>query len=109
MNKKDIKLSKGVKFTKGFHFTTGKQVDIDIPKDCDLIILMGNSGGGYVPYSCLLPHQVYENDIKEAFEEKHFEVIYVVPINSNAPFPIVFNGDYGKQRWGESSNKEKKK
>lgn len=77
----------------------GGMLHFDVPKDCDLIVLMGNIGGGYVPFRCLLPHQVYMDDIRKAFDEKHFEVIYVVPISSKAPFQIAYNGEYGQQRW----------
>lgn len=103
---KEVKLANGVEIRKSIFDKTedkplalGGRLDFEVPKDCDLIILMGNKGGGYVPYSCLLPHQVYMDDIKNTFEEKGFEVIYVVPIKSSDPFHIAFNGDYGKQRW----------
>lgn len=65
----------------------------------DLIILMGNKGGGYTPYRCLLPHQVYVRDIREAFEENHFEVICVVGVKSSNVFPIAYKDGYGHQRW----------
>ena len=110
--KNDILFSKSVKIGRSIFdsddsvakrgLANGGRVDFDVPEDCDLVILMGNKGGGYVPYRCLLPHQVYVDDLKDAFEEKHFEVIYVIPINSESTFQIAYNGSYGKQRWGKS-------
>lgn len=76
----------------------GGRLDFKVPEGTDLVILMGNRGGGYVPYQCLLPHQVYVDDIKKAFE-KGYEVIYIVPISARAPFRIAYRGEYGKQRW----------
>lgn len=106
---KDVLFANGVKIGKSIFdshprnesdgLVNGGRLDFEVPKDCDLIILMGNKGGGYVPYRCLLPHQVYLDDIKEAFEKWFFEVIYVVPISSKAPFQIAYHGEYGKQRW----------
>ena len=94
-----MRFPKGIKITKSDFDTTGGNVDFDVPKDCDLIILMGNRGGGYVPYSSLLPHQVYMNDIRETFEEEDFEVIYIVPIKSKDVFPIAFKDKYSEDRW----------
>ena len=89
-------IPKGRKKAKKF---LGGMLDFKVPKNCDLIILCGNNGDGYIPYRCLLPHQVYLSDIRETFEEEGFEVIYVVPVNSKLPFAIAFNGEYGEQRW----------
>lgn len=103
-NKKMV-FSKAVKITKNAFDTHGGGVDFDIPKDCDIIILMGNRGGGYEPYKCLLPHQVYVSDLREDFEEYHFEVIYVVGINSEDVFQIVYKDNYGFQRWSKKDAK----
>lgn len=86
----------------------GGMVDFDLPKGCDLIILMGNKGGGYVPYNCLLPHQVYVSDLREDFDKHGFEVISLVGINSKDPFQIAFKDDYGFQRWSKSGDKYQK-
>lgn len=77
----------------------GGRLDFEVPKDCDLIVLMGNKGGGYVPYRCLLPHQVYLDDIEKDFEKKNFEVIYAAPVKSKMPFQIAYADDYDRQRW----------
>ncbi len=98
---------KGVKITKNHFDTHGGGVDFKIPKNCDLIILMGNKGGGYVPYQCLLPHQVYVTDLREAFEEHGFEVIYVVGINSESPFQIAYQNKYGFDRWKNKKRQAK--
>lgn len=105
----DLKLAKGVKIGRSIFdddervkqrgLANGGRLDFEVPKDCDLVILMGNKGDGHIPYRCLLPHQVYVDDIKKAFEEQHFEVIYILPVSSKAPFQIAYNGNYGKQRW----------
>ncbi len=90
---------KVVKVTKSNFDTTGGNVDFQVPKGCDLIILMGNRGGGFVPYQCLLPHQVYVNDLRKAFKEHGFEVIYVIGVKSKDTFPIVYANAYGFGRW----------
>lgn len=107
MNKKDIKIAKIAKIEKSSFDEDGGMFNFEIPKDCDLIILAGNKGGGYIPYNCLLPHQVYLSDIKETFEKEHFEVIFMIPFNSKEPSPIAFNGDYGQQRWENKHNHNK--
>ena len=96
-----IKFPKTVTITKNAFDTHGGGVSFEIPKDCDLIILCGNSGGGYQPYQCLLPHQVYIKDLKETFKEKHFEVITIIPVKSDTAMDIAYNGMYGEQRWGK--------
>jgi len=116
-NKKMV-FSNAVKITKDAFDTHGGGVHFKIPKDCELIILMGNRGGGYVPYKCLLPHQVYVNDLREDFEEHDFEVISVIGVKSKDVFNIVYKDDYGFKRWGkekkdvsriQSAPKEKRK
>lgn len=95
----DILAAKGVKIEKSTFDPPGGMLDFDIPKDCDLIILMGNKGGGYSPFRCLLSHQVYVKDLREIAEEEGYEVFYVLPFKSSDPFPIAYKGDYGRQRW----------
>jgi len=99
MKTEEVKYAKGVKLEKSTFDKDGGMIYFKVPKDCDLVILAGNRGGGYTPYRCLLPHQVYLKDIERAFSEEKFEVIYVIPVSSKAPFPIVFNGEYGRSRW----------
>lgn len=85
-------------------------VKIKIKGDYNLIILMGNRGFGYQPYKCLLPHQMYVNDIRESFEENDFEVIYFVGIKSKDVIPVAYKDQYGFQRWvktDELSSKQK--
>jgi len=98
-----INIAKGIKINKS-SFDVDGQIDFKVPKDCDLIILCGNSGGGYRPYQCLLPHQVYVKDIKKTFEEKHFEVIYALPVKSCESILLVGRDDY-LSRWENKENK----
>jgi len=112
MKNGDIKLAKGVTIEKSIFdshlrdpkkgLSMGGMVYKKVPKDCDLIILCGNSGGGHRPYKCLLPHQMYLDDLKEDFEKHGFEVITIFPVKSKTNLNIAYNGDYGKQRWGNS-------
>lgn len=107
----EILLAKGIKIGKSIFDTNiagerdgkglamGGRLDFEVPKDCDLIILAGNKGGGYVPYQCLLPHQVYVEDIKKAFDEYHFEVIYVLPVKSADSILLVARSKYSLDRW----------
>lgn len=101
MQNKDIKLAKIVKLEDGVfdRADDGGCLDFNIPKHHDLIILAGNKGGGYIPYKCLLPHQVYLTDLKKDFIEHNFEVIYVIPVKAKLPFPIAYRDDYSHQRW----------
>ncbi len=93
--------SKSVKITKTAFDTHGGGVDLKIPKDCGMIILMGNKGGGRVPYRCSLPHQVYIKDLREAFEEHNFEVIEVLPVKSKDIFNVVYKDKYSFDRWSK--------
>ena len=99
MDKRNIKLAKGITIEKSYFDKDGGMLNFNIPKVCDLVILCGNKGEGYKPYKCLLPHQVYLEDIKKAFEEYGFEVITLFPVKSNSNFNIAYNGKYGEKRW----------
>ena len=96
-----IKFSKAVTITKNSFDTLGGGVSFETPKDCDLIILCGNKGGGLSPYRCLLPHQVYVKDLKKTFKETGFEVITMIPVKSDTSIDLAYNGMYGEQRWRE--------
>jgi hypothetical protein len=99
MNKRNILLAKGVKLEKSIFDETGGMLSFELPEGYDLIVLAGNKGQGYIPYKVLLPHQVYLTDLKETFEKNFFEVIYVLPVKSELPFQIAYNGKSGKQAW----------
>jgi hypothetical protein len=99
MENHEIKLPKGVDIRPSTFDEGGGMLNYEVPEGADLVILMGNRGGGYVPFRCLLPHQVYLKDIRKAFEDERFEVIYLVGVSAKAPLPIAFNGDYGRERW----------
>ena len=60
---------------------------------------MGNNGTGLRPYRLLLPHQVYVKDIREAFEEKNFEVIVMVPVKAKDYLNIAYKNKYSYDRW----------
>lgn len=102
----DLKLAKGITIGKSIFdhqdkeslFQEGRLV-FKNPEDFDLVILCGNSGGGYIPYRCLLPHQVYVAELKKAFEEYHFEVIYALPVRSRDAMLLVGKSDYEINRW----------
>ena len=102
-------LANGIKIEKSI-FDTGKERDgkpdflggmlyFEVPTDCDLIILCGNSGGGYRPYRCLLPHQVYYKDLEKDFEENNFEAIYCLPVRSKDAILLAGKNDYAIKRW----------
>lgn len=109
MSEVKVILAEGVEIGKsifdsrpGERLAMGGALRFKTPEDCDLVVLMGNTGTGYKPYRTLLTHQVYVDDLKKDFEKHHFEVIYVLPVSSKAPFQIAYNGEYGKQRWAKS-------
>lgn len=110
-----IAKNKGMRFSKCVRVTKEElndqfgSISFDVPKDCDLVILMGNRGTGYIPYRCLSPHQVYINDLRETFEKENFEVIYVVPVNSDTPFQIAYKNGYSEQRWSKEDVKGSEK
>lgn len=78
------------------------QLSFDKPKDCNLIILLGNSGRAYIPFSCILPHQTYKGRLMDVFNTKHFEVVSALPVNSNNIFPIAYKNLYSEQRWSNA-------
>ena len=100
---KDVELSEN-----SVYDNLGKQLSFDIPEGCDLIVLAGNIGGGWLPYRCLLPHQVYVEDLRKAFEEKRFEVIAVMPLVSKNVFSIAYKNEYGRKRWNNCEKENKK-
>ena len=91
--------AKGIKISRSVFDEEGGCFNFEVPKYCDLIILCGNKGGGYVPYRCLLPHQVYLKDIKEKFKESDFEAIFVLPVKSKNAFLIAGKDDYCINKW----------
>ncbi len=107
-NKKMV-FSSNIKIRKAEFEKNFSNINLKINDKYDLIILMGNKGGDYIPYRCLLPHQVYIDDLRNAFEEEGFEVISVVGIKSDEVFNIVYKDAYGFQRWGKSEKKKEKK
>jgi len=56
-------------------------VPYNVAGETTLIILCSNKGGGWQPYACMLPHQVYRHDIRKYLRE-HPDVFEV------AAFPV---------------------
>lgn len=51
-------------------YKSGFGLGVDLPPmNADLVIVCYNTGAGWVPFSLLLPHQIYFNDLKEVMEE----------------------------------------
>lgn len=105
---KDVKLAAGVSIAKsifdsrkkeGEPLEMGGRLSFDIPEGCTMIVLATNNGGGMVPYTARLPHQVYLKDVEKVFEETGAEVIHVIPVRSSETFNLAYNGEYGEQRW----------
>ncbi len=99
-NKKMI-FGKSVKIHKSSFDNLGGCVDFKVPKDCNCVILMGNKGGGLIPYQLLLPHQVYVSDLKKTFKKEGFEVIVLIPIKSKDYMDVVYRDKYSEQRWNK--------
>ena len=97
-NKKMV-FSKSVKLTKSAFDTHGGGVNFQVPKDCNVVILMGNKGSGLRPYQLLLPHQIYVSDLREKFEKEGFEVIVLVPVNSKDYMDVAYRDNYSYERW----------
>lgn len=79
------------------------QLHIDIPDDCDLVILASNKGGGIAPYRCLLPHQVYVNDLIKFFlKNPDHKVIYAIPVKTGSVQPIAAKDEASAKYWFEN-------
>ena len=101
--------NKGIEIDKSCFDDLGGYMDFKIPDDCDCVILMGNKGGGLIPYQLLLPHQVYVSDLKDTFKEEGFEVIVLIPIKSKDYMNIAYKDKYSFDRWVEKETVEEVK
>ena len=78
----------------------GRSVKIKgLPKTNELVIVCGNKGGGYKPLRCLLPHQIYEENLKKWFEEDGFESISIFSVKSSENILVAVKNEYCKKRW----------
>lgn len=72
----------------------GMLADLDVPENCSVVILAYNKGGGLVPVSLCLPHQVYTRKVDELRKEYgnnyHFEVV-AIPANSKDYITVFKN------------------
>jgi len=84
----------------------GQPLDYPSDKKYSTVILMGNSGGGLKPYQLLLPHQIYLDDIRETFKEKHFEVISVIGVDTSKAIDIAYKDGHSARRWGKRLSDE---
>lgn len=92
-------LSDKVKKNSGFAAYTGFGVTLDIPKGTDLVVLAGNRGGGYEPYRCLLPGQIYETNLQQAFDDREFESIFAMPVRSDEPILVAARSEAYLKKW----------
>lgn len=111
-DKKEIILAKGIEISKSIFDSGNKRegkplfrggcLSFDIPEECNLIILCGNKGEGHqTSFRCLLPHQIYVDDLKEIFEKEHYEVITLFPVRSSENINVAYRDDDSKKRWEE--------
>jgi hypothetical protein len=94
-----MELPNDVTIGKAFSAHTGGTLTYPGQGEAGLIILVGNKGGGWEPFACRLPHQVYEKDLERVFADRHFEMIAAFPVDPSSVIPIAYRGEYEKQRW----------
>lgn len=70
----------------------GQYVDFAVPPDCDVVILCKRGAGGLRPIKLLLPHQIYEADIRDLLVKQESGLgddVYVVPVRSSEYIKIA--------------------
>ena len=61
----------------------GKWFDIDMPNDCDVIIVCKIAEHGLIPFRILLPAQLYQKDITQLLKkETDIKQITIIPARS---------------------------
>lgn len=67
----------------------GDNLVINIPCDCDMIIVSKNKGYGLVPVMFLLPHQLYVHTLNEIIKkDPQITSITITPIKSCNHFDV---------------------
>lgn len=79
----------------GGGFDYGKK----IPHSCDMVVVCGNKGGGYVPISVCMPHQLYSLGVQKMINEGEWEAIYVLPFVAKESVLVACRDKYSKERW----------
>lgn len=54
----------------------GEIIKFDMPHDCDIVIVCVNNGFGLKPKQLLMPHQIYDKNMRVLLEE-HKEVTLI--------------------------------
>ena len=88
-----ISIKKHWKILGSFTRTTfGISANLEEPDDADLVIICKNEGGGLIPISIMLPHQLYKKDLSEILREigspYHGEVL-ALPVRSKEYITIA--------------------
>lgn len=74
----------------------GDMCVLEIPQDCDMIVLAVNKGFGLKPVSVKLPHQVYVKELEKMIKEYDAHEVVAIPYNHADYISIV--GDVGNSR-----------
>ena len=74
----------------------GDMCVLELPDDCNMIILAANSGFGLKPVGVYLPHQVYVETLEKIIKEHDAREIVAIPFNHKNYISIV--GDVCKSK-----------
>jgi hypothetical protein len=69
----------------------GDYCKLEIPANCNVVVLAVNNGYGLIPVKLLLPHQVYVKVIEDLVKEHNAKEIVAIPANSENYISIVGN------------------
>lgn len=59
--------------------------------NCDMILVVAEGRGGWIPLRILLPHQLYEHTAKELSEANNNADLYVFPLSSESKTHVYGN------------------
>lgn len=73
----------------------GDYCELDIPEDCDLVILAVNKGFGLEPVGISLPHQIYVSKLRELQVKHNAREIIAIPASSETYISIIGDVTHG--------------
>jgi hypothetical protein len=69
----------------------GDMCVLNVPTDCNVVVLAVNCGSGLLPVKLLLPHQVYVTVVEDLVKKYNAHEVVAMPVNSNEYVSIIGN------------------